>query len=57
MRRSKELFRSLRGLNPGLNMVVGRPMEGCQIQGLNMVAGRPMERCQIQGRKVVGHPM
>ena len=57
MRRSKELLRSLRGLNPGLNMVVGRPMEGCQIQGLNMVAGRPMERCQIQGRKVVGRPM
>jgi hypothetical protein len=57
MQRSKELLRSLKGLNQGLNMVVGRPMEGCQIQGLNMVIGRPMEGCQILGLKVVGRPM
>ena len=57
MRRFKELLRSLKGLNLGLSMVVGRPMEGCQIQGLDMVVGRPMEGCQIQGLKVVGRPM
>ena len=57
MRRSKELLRSLKGSNPGLNMVDGRPMERCQIQGLNMVAGRPMVGCKILGLKVVGRPM
>ena len=41
MRWSNELLGSLRGLNPGLNMVDGRPMEGCQFQSLNMVVGRP----------------